>query len=71
MDITKVVAKLRLNYHLNMIDICNVANQLHLLSDKKAELKNKNHLKACFDCYERLGIKLPKEFIDFKNAKES
>lgn len=67
MDITKTVAKLRLGYHLNMIDFCNVANQLHLLSDEKADLKNKNHLKVCLDCYERLGCNLPKEFKDFKN----
>ena len=67
MDITKVVAKIRLGYHLNMIDFCNVANQLHLLSDEKADLKNKNHLKKCLDCYDRLGYTLPKEFIDFKN----
>lgn len=68
MDITKVVAKLRLSYHLNMIDFCNVANQLHLLSDEKTELKNKNHLKECVDCYGRLGYNLPKCFRDF--AKE-
>ena len=68
MDITKVVAKLRLSYHLNMIDFCNIANQLHLLSDEKAELKNKNHLKKCVDCYGRLGYNLPKSFRDF--AKE-
>ena len=67
MDITKTVAKLRLEYHLNMIDFCNVANQLHLLSDEKADLKIKNHLKECLDCYERLGYNLPKEFRDFKN----
>lgn len=68
MDITKVVAKLRLSYHLNMIDFCNVANQLHLLSDEKAELENKIHLKECVDCYGRLGYNLPKCFRDF--AKE-
>ncbi len=65
MDITKVVAKLRLSYHLNMIDFCNVANQLHLLSDKKADVKNKNHLKECIDCYVRLGYKIPENFKDF------
>ena len=67
MDVTKVVARLRLGYHLNMIDFCNVANQLNLLSDEKADLKNKNHLKECLDCYERLGYNLSKEFRDFKN----
>ena len=39
MDITKKVAELRLGYHLNMIDFCNVANQLHLLSDEKSRSK--------------------------------
>ena len=67
MDVTNVVARLRLGYHLNMIDFYNVANQLNLLSDEKADLKNKNHLKKCLDCYERLGYNLPKEFRDFKN----
>ena len=69
MDVTKAVAKLRLVYHLNMIDFCNVANQLHLLSDEKADLANKNHCKQCFDCYNRLGYKLPKEVMDFVNEK--
>lgn len=67
MDITKAVAKLRLNYHLNMLDVVNVANQLKILSDDKANLLNKDHLKEIIDCYERLGFKWPKEFIDFKN----
>ena len=67
MDIPKAVAKLRLSYHLNMIDFYNVANQLHLVGDDEADLKNKNHLKKCFDCYERLGYDLPKEVKDFKN----
>ena len=67
MDVTKIVAKMRLVYHSNAIDFVNVANQLHLLKDEKANLKNKNHLKECLDCYDRLGYKLPKEFIQFKN----
>lgn len=65
MDITKKVARLRLGYHLNMIDVVNVANQLHLMSNNKADLANKNHLKALIDCYDRLGYMMPKEFIDF------
>ena len=69
MDIIKAVAKLRLVYHLNMLDFCNVANQLHLLSDEKADLKNKHHFKECLDCYDRLGYELPKIFIDFMNDK--
>ena len=69
MDVTKVVANLRLKYHLNMIDLCNVANQLKLLSDDKANRANKDHFKECLNCYERLGYKLPKEFIEFKNEE--
>lgn len=69
MDVTKAVAKLRLSYHLNMIDFCNVANQLNLMSDAKADQANKTHLKKCIDCYVRLGYKLPKEFTDFANEE--
>lgn len=65
MDITKIVAKIRLGYHLNMIDVVNVANQLHLMGDEKADLANKNHLKKCFDCYDRLGVKLPEDIKTF------
>lgn len=67
MDATKIVAKIRLAYHLNMLDFCNVANQLHLMSDEKADCANKSHFKECLDCYERLGYKLPRKFIEFKN----
>lgn len=69
MNIVNAVAKIRLTYHLNMLDIVNVANQLGLLSDEKADLKNKNHFKKCLDCYNRLGLKLPKAFIEFMNEE--
>lgn len=69
MDITKVVAKARLHYHLNMIDICNVTNQLHLMSDDKADRANRDHLKNVFDCYSRLGVVLPGFVKDFVNEK--
>ena len=55
MDITKTVAKMRLHYHLNMLDVCNVANQLGILKDDKAVLLMKNHTMQSLDCYERLG----------------
>lgn len=67
MDITKLVAKARLTFHLNMIDAVNVANQLHMMSDNKAEQANKRHVKECFDCYERLGVKLPEDIRRWKN----
>ena len=41
MDITKVVAKMRFKYHTNMLDVCNVANQIGLLKYNKAEEKMK------------------------------
>jgi hypothetical protein len=55
MDITKSVAKLRFIYHTNMLDVCNVANQLGLLRDAKAEIVMKKHCFKIFDCLERLG----------------
>ena len=35
MDITKKVAALRFKYHANMLDVCNVLNQIGILKDKK------------------------------------
>lgn len=69
MDITKQVAKLRLKYYFSMIDFCNVANQLHLMSDDKANMRNKKYFKECLDCYDRLGYNLPKLFINFMKTK--
>lgn len=57
-DITKKVAKIRLWYHLNALDVCNILNQLKILDDEKAELKAKNHVMESLDCYERLGYDL-------------
>lgn len=58
MDITKIVAKMRFKYHTNMIDVCNVANQLGILKDNTAEVVMKNHCMKSFDCLERLGYDL-------------
>ena len=68
MNVPETVAKIRLKYHLNALDLYNSLNQLHLVSDEKANNANKNHLKNCIECYERLGVKMPKVFVDF--AKE-
>ena len=65
MSLPTMIAKIRLKYHLNALDFCNSLNQLHLVSDEKAEETNKMHLKKCVDCYSRLGIIIPKEFLDF------
>lgn len=67
MDIVKTVAKVRLAYHYNMVDAVNVANQLKLMSNEKADRANAKHLKEIIDCWMRLGYDLPKEFVDFKN----
>lgn len=68
MNVPNMVAKIRLKYHLNMIDLINAGYQLHFISGEKADDANKNHLKGCIDCYERLGVKMPQAFVDF--AKE-
>ena len=65
MNVPETVAKIRLKYHLNMIELVNSANQLHLISDDKADNANKLHFKNCIDCYDRMGYILPKEFMDF------
>ena len=58
-DITKKVAKARLLYHSNMLDVCNVLNQLGILKDVKAEEAMKFHTMNCMDCLERItGRKL-------------
>ena len=71
MNVPETVAKIRLKYHLNMIDLVNAGNQLHFISDEKADNANKNHLKNCIDCYERLGVKMPKVFVDFAKEQRS
>ena len=58
MDITKIVAELRFNYHANMLDVNNILNQLKLRSDEKAEENGKKHCMECFDCLGRLGYDL-------------
>lgn len=55
MDITKLVAKLRLEHHMNMLNYNNILNQLHIRDDETAEEKAKYHFMECVDCLERLG----------------
>jgi hypothetical protein len=69
MDITKVVAKARMKYHLAMVDVVNVAYQLNLMSGEKADRANENHLKQIIDCWDRLGIPVCKELREFKNGE--
>lgn len=53
-DITKKVAKVRFSYHANMLDVCNIANQLCILKDDRAEVLMKDHTMKCMDCLARI-----------------
>lgn len=44
MGMSERVAKMRLNYHANVVEINNVLNQLHIISDEKAEEIAKKHV---------------------------
>ena len=60
MSIVKKVAKMRLLFHANMLDVCNVANQLGILKDSKAEVVMKGHTMKCFDAIEHMGLDVKK-----------
>lgn len=75
MCLSEMIAFLRAKYHVNMLDIVNALNQLHLMSDDKAEEKAKNHVMRFFECQERLGKDVKSvfgfSFIDyFEQQKE-
>ena len=67
MNIVKEVAKMRLTFHANMLDICNVLNQLRILKDDKAETVMKRHALECFDAMEHMGLD---PYGKKQNAKE-
>lgn len=56
MSIVKKVAKMRLLFHANMLDVCNIANQFGILKDEKAEEVMKSHTMKCFDAMEHMGL---------------
>lgn len=56
MSIVTKVAKMRLMFHANMLDLCNVANQLGILKNEKAEKIMKGHTMKCFDAMEHMGL---------------
>lgn len=58
MSVVKRVAKARFLYHANMASAVNVLNQLHLMSDEKANEKNKKHVFECLDALEHIGYDL-------------
>lgn len=63
MDLPRKVANMRYKYHLAMIDINNVMNQLHLRNDEKAEKNAKHHMMTILnDVLPRLGKKDLKAF---------
>lgn len=67
MNLPKLVAQLRLRYHLEAIDVNNVLYQLHLRSEDKAEHLGKKHCMSAIDCFERLGVPICNEL---KKQKE-
>lgn len=68
MDITKKVAKLRFGYHANMLDACNILNQLGILKDVKAEEVMKNHAMNCMDCLARIHDTTVEELVKGKKS---
>ena len=62
MNATEMVAKLRLGYHMDMIDFYGVVNFFGLLSKEKINQKIEYHLKECRGCYEILGCEPPMVF---------
>lgn len=71
MNIPKLVAKVRLIYHANMLDVNNVLNQLHIISDQQAEQSNKNHtMTIVTDILPRIfGKETVDKFFEEKGAK--
>lgn len=63
MNIPKKVATLRFKYHTNMLDVCNVLNQIGILKDEKAERVMRDHTMKSFDCLERMGYDV-KGYLD-------
>lgn len=61
-SLERLVAKIRLYYHANCLDINNALNQMHLMSDEKNEESNEKHAMIIFtDVYPRLGVDIFKE----------
>ena len=56
MSMATRIAKMRLHFHASACDWNNVLNQLHVISDEKAEIRNKNHVMTIMsDILPRLG----------------
>lgn len=61
MSIEKMVLKLTLHYHANLIDIHNALHALGLRSDEQAEEFNKKHMMKIIEMYERRGYNITKK----------
>lgn len=56
MNIVTKVAKIEIKFHATMLDVYNIANQLGILKDEKAEEIMKKHTMKCFDAMEHMGL---------------
>ena len=65
MDIANIVTKLRFKYHANMLSVNNALNQMHFISNEKAETKNKRHTMLIFNDI------LPRMGYDFREEEEA
>lgn len=54
MDINTKVAIIRFKYHASMVSLCNVANQLKLLSDERTDRACRHHVIEIIDCVNRI-----------------
>lgn len=70
MSIVTKVAKVILFFHANMLDICNVANQLGILKDDKAEEVMKGHAMECVDAMEHMGLNVKKYLEKSKRSPD-
>ena len=68
MSIVTKVAKIRLLFHANMLDVYNVANQIGILKDDRAEEIMKKHTMKCFDAMEHMGLNV-KGYIEAKKIE--
>lgn len=56
MSISTFVEKIRFKYHANAADINNALNQMHIISDEKAEARNEKHVMTIVnDILPRMG----------------
>ena len=69
MNIPATVAKIRYIFHLNMIDVNNVLNQLKLrTNDKAEEIAKKHTMIALTDCLPRFNEKAYKKLFEEDEA---